>query len=112
MSEDQTLTTPPAPRHNRLTERGEVVPLEWPIEYAGRIITEITVRRPTVAEIGVWSERMRVAREAGFDASKMPHLPMFDVSDEVLGALDPDDEDRLEEVALRFLPRRFRAVAN
>lgn len=86
---------------NRISQ---VVPLEYPIEFEGKIYDAITVRSPVVADIAALSER--ISAESGTPM----RLPMFgDTPDEVLDALHLDDDDRLTEVAGRFLPRRFRA---
>lgn len=113
MSEDQTLTPPAAPvappRFVAAADRSETVPLLWAIEFDGRVYTEITVRRPDTAAVDAWSARVREMKEAGGDPMTIP-LPLYDAPDEVILALDPDDDDRISEVAGRFLPARFRTA--
>ena len=100
-------TAPAAPKFAAGKLRSETVPLEWPIEYDGKTYATVTVSRPTIAELDEWRDRIAGMKDAGQDVSK-ERLPMFDAPTPVLEALDPDDEDRVSEVAGRFLPRRFR----
>ncbi|MBN9452701.1 MAG: phage tail assembly protein [Bosea sp.] len=81
--------------------RARTVSLEYPAELAdGTIISEVTVRRMTSAEVEEF-----VAAAAG---GKEVRLPMFDQPPEVLDALDPDDFEELNRVATEMLPRRIR----
>lgn len=110
MTQDATAVTgtPPVVRFVDEEGRREVVTLLYPLEVDGRIWSEIVVRRTTVAEVRDWTRRVVAAKAAGDDDPNIP-LPVFDAPEAVLDALDPDDEDRLEEVARVFLPRRFLA---
>lgn len=90
---------PAAPR--LLGNRSEVVPLQYPVEYDGRVWTAITVSRMTLAQI-----RDFIA-DIARDADKA-RLPMFDAPPEVMDSLDPDDDDLIGEVVERFMPRRLR----
>jgi hypothetical protein len=82
--------------------RWRTVPLEWPIEYAGKVYNEITVHRMTTAQIGDFIS----AAEKG--AKVM--LPMFgDTPAAVIDALDPDDSEAVNEAVRSFLPRGMRA---
>lgn len=81
--------------------RSRVVQLEYPAELAGgTMISEVTVRRMTPAEV----EDFVAAATAG----KEVRLPMFSQPPEILDALDPDDFDELNRVATELLPRRLR----
>lgn len=84
--------------------RSEVVPLEWPLEYDGKIWSEITVSRMNTAQIAEF-----IASLDGDNSEKL-RFPMFDVPNEILDALDDDDATRVNEVVERFLPRRFRGA--
>ena len=86
--------------------RSEVVKLDYPVEFDGKLWTEITVRRMTAAEVSDWASRARAAD----DATDI-RFPMFDAPNEVMDGLDVDDDERVQEVASRFLPRRFRVPA-
>ena len=83
----------------------ETVTLDYPVEFDGVVWDKIVVRSPTVAVVADFAERVSAAGGANL------RLPMFDAPDEVLDALHLDDDDRLSEVADRFLPRRFRVEA-
>lgn len=88
-----------------LSRISESVKLDYPIEFDGVVFEAITVRTPNVAVLREFARAMRDAPD-GVDL----RLPMFgDTPIAVLDALHPDDDDRLTEVAGRFLPRRFRA---
>lgn len=81
--------------------RTRTVPLIYPAELSdGTVISEVTVRRMLPAEV---TEFIAAAAE-GKDA----RLPMFDQPPEILDALDPDDFDALNAVALEMLPRRLK----
>jgi hypothetical protein len=81
--------------------RSETVELDYPVEYDGKTWTHITVRRMTTQEVS------EVMQNAGTD--KVSDFPMFDAPTAVMNALDADDDERVQEVAMRFLPRRFKA---
>ena len=81
-------------------KRSETVTLEWPVEYDGKVWTEIEVRRMTASHIRDFYESL------GDEDSKPARFPMFDAPDVVMDALDVDDEMKVQEVAQRFLPRR------
>lgn len=100
---EETETRPAEARHTRAAERSEIVPLEWPIEFEGKTWTAIEVRRMTVGEISAYLSKFK-------DGELVRRFPMFDAPEPVLDALDGDDEDKLTEVAGRFLPQRFRAT--
>lgn len=82
-------------------DRTRTVPLAYPAELAGGvIISEVTVRRMTAAEV----QEFVAAAAAGQEV----RLPMFSLPSEILDALDPDDFDELNKVATEMLPRRLR----
>lgn len=93
----------PLPRFVGGKPREQVVELDWPMEFDGKIYERVTIRRLTVAEIAAFTEH---AMKEG-----NPWPAMFDLPREVLEALDPDDQDRIADVALDFLPRRLRTLA-
>lgn len=110
MSEIESTPAPEAPKAAPTfvggRSRFEVVDLLWPVKYDGRIWDKITVSRLTAKDV---AEFMRRLKDAGDDAEV--RFPFFDAPDEVLDALDDDDSVRLNEVAARFLPQRFRVEA-
>lgn len=89
------------PRFVSEVGRSQVVKLEWPLEYEGKVWDQITVRRLTAREVDVAVEASR----AGQDDT----LPIFDAPTAVLDALDADDSQRLNEVAKSFFPRALKA---
>ncbi len=107
MSDDSIQAAGTVPKFVAGKARTETVPLEWPIEYDGKVYAKITVTRPTNAALEEWRNHLAEKRSAGGDI-KGERLPMFDAPKAVLDALDPDDDDMVSEIAERFLPRRFR----
>lgn len=101
------VPAPPAPAFVAGKSRSETVKLEWPLEYDGKIYEQITITRPTTADLEAWRNRLAQMRAEGRDTDK-ERLPMFDAPGAVIDALDPDDDLAVSEVAERFLPRRFR----
>lgn len=95
--------------------RSETVPLDWPIEVDGRLIDSIVVCRMTAGEIAAYIEQVETAADRA--AAMRIRFPMFRaiggalLPDAVIDALDDDDGERVQEVALRFLPRRFRVAS-
>lgn len=79
-------------------ERSKTIPLEWPVEYDGKVYSEITVRRMTGREV---QEFFKSKDDAG-------GLPMFDCPREVIEALDADDDVTINKAVLDFLPRSLR----
>lgn len=89
-------------------EREKMVPLEYPVEFDGRLYEEIRVRRVTGVEIAAFSEALRVASASG---GEMPIPPVIDCPLQVWGALDADDLAAVEDASQDFFPRRLKAVA-
>jgi hypothetical protein len=102
----KSVSTSTAPRFVGEGLRSEVVKLDWPLEFAGKVYDAITVRRPTAGEVRTFHEQA----EAWKSGDPIPRLPLYDVPPEVIEALDDDDDLRLGEVVQRFLPQRFRAA--
>ncbi|WP_336801816.1 phage tail assembly protein [Kaistia sp. MMO-174] len=100
----QPAGAPAAAVYDNEAARFEVVPLEWPVTINGVRFERIVVRRMTVNDIATFIEN------AAKSPDQITRFPMYDVPDEVLGLLDADDGERIEEVSQRFLPRRFRAA--
>ncbi|ACI92725.1 hypothetical protein OCAR_5594 [Afipia carboxidovorans OM5] len=89
------------PRFVEEARRFRSVPLEWPITYGGQVYDQITIRRMTADEV-------RQFVDAAANGLK-PSLPIFDVPDAVLAALDADDDAEVEKAVNDFLPRSLRA---
>ena len=95
-----TETTPVTVTHTRNAERFEVVMLEWPVEYDGKLYDRVTVRRMSTSEVAAFVE-------AAIADKKAP-LPMLDAPQAVLDELDEDDAVALNKVVEDFLPRSWR----
>lgn len=101
-------TAPPEPpRFVDDTGRTERIPLSYPVTYAGVVYDHIVARRMTAGEVADFVEKVRALPEA--ERARV-QFPIFQAPPEVLAALDTDDDDKLGEVADRFLPRRFRGA--
>ena len=97
----------PVARFVDADRRSETVMLDWPINYDGKVYDRLTVRRVTAGEVARFVEAVRAAPA---EVRATMRLPMVDAPDAVLVAFDPDDDDKVDEVISRFLPRRFRAA--
>ncbi len=91
--------------------RHKTIPLEWPVEFDGKVYSEINIARLTVGQIAEFSKSLETAAE---DDTTM--LPMYfdnemkSVPKEVFEAMDADDKDAIDIEALSFLPQRFRGL--
>ena len=98
-TENDAPAKKPVPR--LLGNRSVVVPLTYPVEYGDRTISEITITRMNGAQV---VDFMNAVQENASGA----HLPMFDVPQEVVDALDADDAEAIDKAVFDFLPRRLR----
>lgn len=100
-----------APRFVGERPRVKTVPLEWPVEFAGKTYSALAIARLTAGEVADFQKSIAalppdtpisfpVYRDA--DGGALP--------DGLLDALDADDRDALDKAALDFLPRRFRGA--
>jgi len=103
--EEVPAVPPPAPPRFVGDNRSEVVSLDFPLEYDGKVYSTVTVRRMTGEEIRQFLDDL-----LDNDGGRV-RFPMFDAPDAVMNALDPDDADKVDEVVERFLPRRLRPAA-
>jgi hypothetical protein len=78
----------------------KVVPLDFPFEYEGRTVAEITVRRLTTAEMGEVASRHGDELDQWDIFAVMTGLPAA-----VLRGLEAGDGDEVTGVAYDFLPR-------
>lgn len=102
-AEQDAPATKPAPK--LLGNRSRTVPLQYPVEFDGKVYDSITVRRMTGSEVAEYISAMSVDISEGTDRAWMP---MFDVPREVYEALDDDDLQEVDKAVLDFLPRRLR----
>lgn len=96
---------PPAarivPREGKATE--QVVPLEYPVEYDGKIWESLTVRR-------VSGRDFQNMAEAGDDAVFLTAM-LTGAPREVIEAMDGEDFIEVQGVVKAFLPRKLQAMA-
>lgn len=85
-------------------ERERKIPLEFEVEYDGKIYTEITLRRATGKEMEDYMEVL-----ASSKGSVLP--PMIDCPMAVYEAMDDDDRYAIDQAMRDFMPRRLRATA-
>lgn len=83
--------------------RDKIVPLEWPIEFDGKLYEAIRIRRVSAKEVRDYLEALRTS-----EADIMP--PMIDCPLEVWSALDADDHDAVDQAAMEFTPKRLKAI--
>lgn len=106
MAEKQEEGAPaekPVAKIVRGNEREKTIPLEWEIEFEGRVYDSITIRRCTGFEISEYVLSMA--------EGNAPMFPGLDCPIAVYEALDADDFEKVDEVVRDFLPRRFRQAA-
>jgi hypothetical protein len=98
---------PGRPRHR-------TVSLDFPLTFAGRMWSEIHLRRLTAGEVAAYVEDLRERLKDDPNATSRP--PIFvdetgvPIPAGLFEALDDDDAAVLDEAAEDFLPRRFRAM--
>ena len=91
--------------------RAKIIPLAWPIVFGGIEYREIQLVRLTAGEVAAWQKEI-----AALPDDATTRLPIFrdvngaPIPDGVMDGLDDDDAVALDEAALAFMPRRFRAA--
>lgn len=92
--------------------RYKSIKLDWPVEFNGKVYSEINISRLTVSEVANFAKSLEGSKD---DEAAM--LPMFfdnemqPIPKEVFDAMDQDDKDAIDQESLLFLPRRFRGLA-
>ena len=94
----------PVARINSPKERERLVPIEYPVEFDGKLYTEIRIRRITGKELEDYFETLGNGK-----AFQIP--PVVDCPVEVWDAMDADNQDAVDAVARAFMPRRLKAAA-
>jgi hypothetical protein len=92
----------PVARHVRKQERRKNVPIDWPVEFDGRVYNEITIRRPSGSELAEYIGHLAAGDEV--------HPPFIDCPPEVYAVLDDDDVVLIDEALKPFLSKRFLEV--
>jgi hypothetical protein len=109
--EQEEVKTPIKPVFDNDDRRHKTIDLQWPFTYDGKRIDRVVIKRMTQAEVAGFVEAVKIARESG--STEDTYFPMFYdtdgflLSDDIMRAMDADDNDALNEVAGDFLPRRF-----
>jgi hypothetical protein len=86
-------------------EHEKLVPLEWPIEFDGKVYDQIRVHRVSGKQVRDFLEALRTS-----EADILP--PMIDCPMEVWNALDADDQETVDLAAMEFTPKRLKAIFN
>lgn len=109
MTDEITITEQPAaepapePRYTSEAPRSKFIPLEWPVEFDGKVYHQVRVHRVTGKEMRDFLEKLRTAERA-----VMP--PMIDCPLEVWEGMDADDQQTIDEAAAEFTPKRLKAL--
>ncbi|ACL55614.1 phage tail assembly protein [Methylobacterium nodulans] len=85
--------------------RSAAFPLDFPVQFQGRVYDTVVMRRPTAREVAEFYDALA---ETGFKGFPIFYTPEGDrIPFEVIENLDPDDDDRIMERLMDFLPRRM-----
>lgn len=87
-------------------ERHKDVPLDWPVEFDGKLYESVRIRRVTGREVETFLRTIGSLAPG----EPAPPPPMVDCPAEVYDQLDDDDRLKVEEELLPFLPRRLLEV--
>ncbi len=94
--------------------RHKTIPLEWPVEFGGKVYDSVRIVRLTAGDVARFQDEIESLLKS--DPRARVRFPLFkdgegnDIPQEVMDAMDSDDRDSLDEAAASFLPRRFRAT--
>lgn len=114
MTDQETQAPAAAPEPPRFVgdrPRFKAIPLEWPIAYGGKEYSEIHLVRLTAKDVADYIDSFKDR-----DPNEAVVLPIFrdadgaDIPPAVLDALDEGDRFEIDQAAVDFLPRRFRAI--
>ena len=101
---------PAAPAEARIVSdsrsREKVVPLDWPVEFGGKVYDHLTIKRLSGRDL---MEFRRGASEETADEDMFAR--MAGVPRQVIDALDADDFVGVAETCTDFLPRRLLEAA-
>lgn len=101
-NQDQAEAPPLAAKFVNEEGRSRLVPLEYPVDFNGRLYSEIKVHRVTGGEMDAYMKSL----QAG--AVSLP--PVIDCPIEVWDAMDADDQLAVDRAADAFMPRRLKAL--
>jgi hypothetical protein len=95
---------PPVAKIVTTQEIERLVPLDWPIEFEGKLYEHIRVRRITGHELQSYVEAMGAA------GSKSPVPPTIECPQAVWDVMDADDMENVGANSMDFMPRRMKAA--
>lgn len=99
---EEGASAPPRAKIISPKERSKLVPLEFPVEFDGKVWSEVEVTRINATELEEYIGAVRRGE------ARMP--PTVRCPVEVWEAMDADDQDAVDEAAMDFTPRRLRAA--
>ena len=97
------LPEPPIARIVGGKPREQLVPIEYPVEFDGKVWDAIPIRRITGKELSTYFEK--IAEGGDFSLPPVVACPV-----EVWEAMDADDQQAVDAVATAFMPRRLKAA--
>lgn len=101
---DGSPKEPPVARIVNPAGRSKMVPLQFPVEFDGKIWDSVEIRRCTGTEIKKYMEQM-ANREETFTLPPVVICPVA-----VWEAMDADDQLTIDEESQAFMPRRLKAA--
>ena len=106
MADEKKTEAPEIPVARIVSEkpREKLVPIDFPVEFDGIVYEAIKVRRISGKELQTYFDGLGVA-----GVFNIP--PVVDCPMEVWDAMDADDQEKVDEIALAFMPRRLKAAA-
>lgn len=79
-------------------KRSETITLEFPIQLADRVVTEVTMRRPTMKDL----REHRVKGQEDVDGEFRQFAHLCGMRPEEMEGMDAADYARLQELYIRF----------
>jgi hypothetical protein len=101
------LQEPPPPVFVGGRPRAAVIDLDFPVSYDGRTFDKVMLRRPTSGEVAAFFQTLATEGFTNFPVFFTPEGEPIPFA--VINALDPDDDDKLGERIMEFVPRRLLA---
>lgn len=101
----QQTGAPPAPAVAKFVNEGgrsTLVTLEYPVEFDGKLWTEVEVRRVTGGEMDAYMKAIQA------DGNVLP--PVIRCPMPVWDAMDADDQFAIDQAAAPFMPNRLKKL--
>lgn len=100
---DGSIPEPPVARIVNPEGRSKTIPLQFPVEFDGKMWDSVEIRRVTGGEMRDYFDRLTSG-----EAFALP--PVIQCPLQVWDALDADDQLAVDEAAQAFMPRRLKAA--